>query len=202
MHDFRNGLRRSSEPRKSNTNLMIAYATAMTEEEIEQAAEYFGSMPWTPWIEVVETDTVPKTRIQGGMHLRLEGPDAGTEALGQRIVESPTNTEHTEVLRDPRSGFVAYVPVGSVAKGEALAMTGGEKTIACGICHGDNLDGLALVPGLRGRSPSYIARQLFDFQQGTRRGAWSPLMAGVVESLTAEDMINLSAYLASLPPVP
>lgn len=202
MRDFRSGARRSSEPRKANTNLMIAYASAMTDDEIEQAAKYFGSMPWTPWIEVVETDTVPKTRIQGGMHLRLEGADAGTEPLGQRIVESPIDTEHTEVLRDPRSGFIAYVPVGSVAKGEALATTGGGKTIECGICHGDSLDGLALVPPLRGRSPSYIARQLLDFQQGSRRGAWSPLMDGVVENLTAEDIVNLAAYLASLPATP
>jgi cytochrome c553 len=202
MHDFREGSRLSSEPRKANTNFMAAYANAMTDEEIEQAAEYFGSMRWTPWIEVVETNTVPKTRIQGGMHLRLEGADAGTEPLGMRIVESPVNTEYTEALRNPRSGFIAYVPLGAVAKGEALATTGGETTIRCGVCHGENLDGLAFVPALRGRSPSYIARQLFDFQQGSRRGAWSPLMSDVVARLTAEDIVNLSAYLASLPPAP
>jgi cytochrome c553 len=73
MYDFRNGLRESAEPRKPNTPLMTGFAVAMTDEEIEQAAEYFSSMRWTPWIEVVETDTVPKTRIAGGMHLKLEG---------------------------------------------------------------------------------------------------------------------------------
>lgn len=202
MHDFKSGRRGSAEPLKANTVLMIAFAAAMTEQEIEAAAEYFGAMPWTPWIEVVETATVPKTHIQGGMHLRLEGADAGTEPIGPRIVESPVDTEHTEALRDPRSGFVAYVPVGAVAKGEALAATGGETTIRCGICHGSDLNGLAFVPSLRGRSPSYIARQLFDFQQGTRRGDWAPLMSAVVASLTAADMLNLAAYLASLPPQP
>jgi cytochrome c553 len=199
LHDFRDGLRGSADPRKTNTGLMIAFARAMTDEEIAAAAAYFGSMRWSPWIEVVETDTVPKTRIQGGMHLRLEGAEAGTEPLGRRIVESPNDAEQTEVLRNPRSPFTAYVPVGSVARGLALVTTGGGKTTPCAICHGEDLEGLALVPPLRGRSPSYIARQLFDFQQGTRHGAWAPLMEGVVADLDGDDMIDLAAYLASLP---
>ena len=200
MYDFKNGLRESAEPRKPNTPLMTGFAVAMTDEEIEQAAEYFSSMRWTPWIEVVETDTVPKTRIAGGMHLKLEGAEAGTEPLGNRIVESPVNAEHTELLRDPRSGFIAYVPKGSVARGEALAHNGKDGVAACTICHGENLDGLSVVPSLRGRSPSYIARQLADMKLGLRRGAWTPLMMPVVSGLSAGDILNLSAYLASLEP--
>ncbi|HEU4620249.1 MAG TPA: c-type cytochrome [Gammaproteobacteria bacterium] len=199
LHDFGAGLRGSAEPRKANTGLMIGFARAMTEDEIQQAAEYFSSMRWTPWIEVVETDTVPKTRLSGGMHLRVDGPNAGTEPIGRRIIESPRDTEHTERLRDPRSDFIAYVPPGSVEKGKGLATTGGTTTIACVICHGQDLGGLALVPPLRGRSPSYIARQLYDFQQGTRHGTWAPLMAAVVKRLTSEDIVDLSAYIASLP---
>ena len=75
-----------------------------------------------------------------------------------------------EALRDPRSGFVAYVPVGSIKKGEALVKTGGGKTTACAICHGADLKGLGPVPGLAGRSPSYSARQMFDMQTGARAG--------------------------------
>jgi cytochrome c553 len=202
MYDFKNGLRESAEPRKPNTPLMTGFAVAMTDDEIEQAAEYFSSMRWTPWIEVVEADTVPKTRIAGGMHLKLEGAEAGTEPLGRRIVESPVNAEHTELLRDPRSGFIAYVPKGSVARGEALAHGGKDGVAACTICHGENLDGLAIVPSLRGRSPSYIARQLADMKAGKRRGAWTPLMMPVVSGLSADDILNLSAYLASLEPTP
>jgi cytochrome c553 len=202
MYDFKNGLRESAEPRKPNTPLMTGFAVAMTDEEIEQAAEYFSSMRWTPWIEVVETDAVPKTRIAGGMHLKLEGAEAGTEPLGRRIVESPVNAEHTELLRDPRSGFIAYVPKGSVARGEALAHNGKDGVAACTICHGEDLDGLAIVPSLRGRSPSYIARQLADMKAGKRRGAWTPLMMPVVSGLSADDVLNLSAYLASLEPTP
>jgi len=202
MHDFKNGLRLSGEPRKPNTPLMAGFAVAMTDEEIEQAADYFSSMRWTPWIEVIETDTVPKTRISGGMHLKLEGAEAGTEPLGPRIVESPVDAEHTELLRDPRSSFIAYVPKGSVARGESLAKYGNEGVTACTVCHGSELDGLAMVPGLRGRSPSYIARQLADMKLGKRRGEWTPLMAPVVASLGASDILDLAAYLASLKPTP
>ena len=202
MYDFKNGLRVSAEPRKPNTPLMTGFAVAMTDEEIRAAAEYFSSMQWTPWIEVVETDTVPKTRVFGGMHLKLDGEQAGTEPLGNRIVESPVNAEHTELLRNPRSGFIAYVPKGSVARGEALARYGNEGVTACTVCHGENLDGLAMVPSLRGRSPSYIARQLADMKEGKRRGAWTPLMAPVVASLGSDDILNLAAYLTSLEPMP
>jgi cytochrome c553 len=202
MYDFKNGLRASAEPRKPNTPLMTGFAVAMTDDEIRAAAEYFSAMRWTPWIKVVETDTVPKTRIAGGMHLKLEGAEAGTEALGRRIVESPIDAEHTELLRDPRSGFIAYVPKGSVARGEELARYGNEGVTACTVCHGENLDGLAMIPSLRGRSPSYVARQLADMKQGKRRGAWTPLMTPVVASLGADDILNLAAYLASLEPSP
>ena len=69
---------------------------------------------------------MPKTRIAGGMFLQLEGGE--TEPIGDRIIEVPEDAERTETLRDPRSGFIAYVPVGSIKKGEALVTTGGGKT--------------------------------------------------------------------------
>src|SRR5258708_27184710 len=112
MIDFKNGLRKSAESRKTNTNLMIAYEKAMTREEIRQAAEYFGAMPWTPWIKVVETATVPKMVRGGGIWIPVEAPgDTIKEPIAMRIVETPENPEGTEGLRDPRSGFIAYAAV-------------------------------------------------------------------------------------------
>jgi cytochrome c553 len=177
---------------------MIAIAKGMTEDEIKAAAEYFGSMKWTPWIKVVETSTVPKTRVAGSMYLTLEGGEK--EPLGQRIIETPVDAEGTEVLRNPRSGFIAYVPAGSIKKGEALVTNGAGKTTQCGICHGADLKGLGPVPGIAGRSPSYLVRQLFDMQQGARKGTWSELMKPVVTKLTDEDMLNIAAYTSSRTP--
>jgi cytochrome c553 len=199
MNDFRADVRKSGEPRKANTNVMIQIAKGMTPEEIKASAEYFGSMKWTPWIKVMETKTVPKTRIQGGMYLRLEGNE--TEPIGMRIIETPENVEHTEVLRDPRSGFIAYAPVGSLKKGEALVMTGGNgKTVQCGLCHGADLKGIGPVPGIAGRSPSYMVRQMYDMQVDARRGEWTALMKPVVAKLTDEDFVAIAAYVASRTP--
>jgi cytochrome c553 len=193
MNDFRNGNRKSAEPRKANTNAMINIAKGMTDDEIKAAAEYFGAMKWTPWIKVVETTTVPKTRIAGGLFLTLESGEK--EPLGQRIIEVPENTEATEVLRDPRSGFFAYAPTGSVKKGAALA-----KTRQCATCHGADLKGLGPVPGIAGRSPSYLVRQMYDMQQGARKGLWTDLMKPVVANLSEEDLLTLAAYAASQMP--
>jgi len=198
MMDFKNGLRKSSDPKKANTNLMIGFAKSMTDEEIRQAAEYFGSMKWTPWIKVVEAKMVPKTHLAGGMFLTLEGNEK--EPLGPRIIETPVNAEGTEMLRDDHSGFIAYVPPGSIKKGEALVTTGAGKTTQCGACHGQDLMGLGPVPGIGGRSPSYLTRQLTDMQQGNRHGQWTELMKPVVSKLTEEDIMNIAAYTASRMP--
>ena len=199
MNDFRSDVRKSGEPRKANTNIMIQIAKGMTPEEIKASAEYFGSMKWTPWIKVMETKTVPKTRIQGGMYLRLEGNE--TEPIGIRIIETPENVEHTETLRDPRSGFIAYAPVGSIKKGEALVMSGGNgKTVQCGLCHGADLNGMGPVPGIAGRSPSYMVRQMYDMQVGARHGEWTALMKPVVAKLTDEDFVSIAAYVSSRMP--
>jgi cytochrome c553 len=197
MKEFREGARSSADLRKKNTNIMIAIAKAMTDEEIKAAADYFGAMKWTPWIKVVETETVPKTYTSVGMYLPSEGNER--EPIGQRIIETPVDAEATEALRNPRSGFIAYAPVGSIDKGEKL-VNGKREAVACGACHGADLRGLGPVPGIAGRSPSYLVRQMYDMQQGTRRGSWTELMKPVVSSLSEEDMLNIAAYLSSRKP--
>jgi len=201
LAEFKNGERASADARKPNTHFMVDFAKSMTDDEGKAAARYFASMNWTPWIKVIETETVPKTYIQNGMFIRMEG-DA-TEPIGQRIIETPVNAETTEQLRNPRSGFIAYVPVGSIKKGEALVMKGGTgKTTQCTICHAADLQGLGPVPGLAGRSPSYLVRQLYDIQHGYRSGVWTSLMKPVVANLTSDDMLAIAAYLSSrgIPP--
>jgi cytochrome c553 len=210
LEDFRSGARHSADPRKPNTNTMIALAKGMTADEIKAAADYFGAMKWTPWTRVVETDLVPKTRISGNLFLATE--KARTEPIAGRIIEVPEDEEQAETLRNPRSGFIAYVPVGSIKKGENLVKTGGMsivggnivpgKTVACFTCHGPDLMGLADVPGIAGRSPSYLVRQLYDLQQGTRKGPSAPLMQPIVVNLTGDDMVAIAAYVTSLVPPP
>jgi len=59
---------------------------------------------------------------------------------------------------------------------------------------------LGEVPGIVGRPATYIFRQINDMKTGNRKGPWVELMKQVVEKLTDEDMIALSAYLGSQDP--
>jgi cytochrome c553 len=196
--DFKTGMRRSSEPKMGPPNNMVIIAENASADEVKTAAQYFATLKMKPWIKVVETDTVPKTRVWGSMLVMADG--GGKEPIGHRIIETPVNLEQTE-LRDDSSGFIAYVPVDSINQGAALVTTGGGgKTTRCAICHGSELRGLGPVPQLAGRSPSYLFRQMFDFQHGSRHGEWSALMKAPVAHLSEDDMISIAAYLASLEP--
>jgi len=211
LRDFRSGLRRSADPRKPNTNTMADLARVMTDEEMTEAAQYFAAIKWSPRVKVMETSMVPKTRIVGNLFLATE--EARTEPIAGRIIEVPEDEERSEQLRDPRAGFIAYVPEGSLERGRGLVRLGGArivdneiiqgKTTACTACHAPDLMGIGDVPPIAGRSPSYIARQLFDVQQGARTGPGVELMKTVVAKLTPDDITAIAAYVASrFPPDP
>jgi len=74
------------------------------------------------------------------------------------------------------------------------------KTTPCVTCHGLDLMGVADVPPIAGRSPSYIVRQIWDIQQGTRNGAAVQLMKQAVAQLNGEDLVAIAAYVSSRQP--
>ena len=193
MADFKNGTR--IDPARMN-----AIAKVTSEEDTRKAAEWFAALKPTAWVKVMESETVPKSYVSTKGRMRLPLPAGGNEPLGKRIIELPQDPARA-TSRDPHSGFVAYVPPGSIAKGEALARTGGSgKTISCVICHGDGLKGLGDVPRLAGLHPIYIARQLYNFQGKDYSGTSAALMKKVVANLSDDDILNLAAYAASLAP--
>ena len=205
LADFKTGARTASGGAGA---LMGSIAEGATDADVQAAAAYFASIKRTPFVRVVEAESVPKSYVARAF-MRLALPGGGTEPLGQRIIELPENEERSQA-RDGRSGYVAYVPVGSIKKGEVLFATGGAtvvggkivagRTTPCGICHGPDLKGIATIPGIAGRSPIYIVRQLYDIQHGIRNGFWSGLMKPVVANMTEEDMIAVAAYAASRTP--
>lgn len=197
LEDFKNGLRKGSDPRMGFT-FMVRIGTNITAEEAKTASDYFASLKPKPWIRVVETDTVPVTRPQGGMLVTVDGGDS--EPIGNRAIVVSEDFERTE-LRDPTSGFIAYVPKGSIAKGKVLVTTGGNgKTIQCTICHGADLRGIGNVPSIAGRDPEQMGRQLIDIQNGMRNGPYTQLMKEPVRQLSSDDIVNIVSYLASLQP--
>jgi cytochrome c553 len=198
MADFKSGARTTSVPGRLPPQAMASLSKAATEAEVESAATYFSALRPRATIRVVESETVPRTRVAGWHLAAVDG--GGKEPIGRRIIEVPEDLERF-VSRDARSRFIAYVPVGSIRKGQALAAGGGGgKTVQCGTCHGPDLTGLGPIPGIAGRSPSYFVRQLYDFKHDARAGTASALMKPTVEKLTVDDMLSLAAYAASLRP--
>lgn len=196
MRDYKSGARKSLDGRRYNT--MRDSAAEITEAEVLAAAEYYAQLEPVKWVTVVEADTVPETYVGAG-NMRHAEPAGRMEPIGQRIIELPEDS-HRADLRDSHSAFIAYVPPGSVDAGRELATTGGGRTIQCSVCHGADLTGLAEVPGIAGRSPIYIARQLWDIKAGVRAGPAAALMLAVVANLTDADILQLAVYAASLEP--
>lgn len=176
--NYRKGLRGRAYPRTHPSAMMQAVARAVDDGDLREAAQYFASLELRPWLRVVEADTVPT----GGR----------AEPIGRRIVEMPEAQGRW---------FVAYVPIGTLKKGEALVTTGGAgRTMRCAQCHGGDLRGVGRVPPIAGRSPGYLARQLTDMQAGARHGAGAALMMAAVARLSEDDMLAIAAYTASLTP--
>jgi cytochrome c553 len=195
--NFRGGLREGSEPRRGPETTMISIAKAATDAEVAQAAAYFASLKPEADVRVVESDTVPRSYVAGWMMAKADG--GGTEPLAGRILEMPEDLARAD-NRDPHTPYVAYVPVGSLKRGEALVLTGDSgRTLQCILCHGPGMKGLGEMPRIAGRSPSYVMRQLYDIRAG-KRGGGAVLMSAVVAHLTDDDLVAISAYVASLSP--
>jgi cytochrome c553 len=192
MNDFRTGARRE-------VNRMEPIARALSDEDVRLAAEYYTALAPTPFVEVIETATPPKTYVSITARHRVLSPEGGTELMGRRIVQIPKDPFRTNI-RDPKSGFTAYVPPGSIRRGEDLVKTGAGATVPCAPCHGDALTGLGDVPRIAGMQPGYLARQLISMQNGSSAGTNSAPMKPAVANLSEDDVIAISAYLGSLPP--
>ncbi len=201
MQDFKENLRKDPEPYTQSVRAgrMHVIASGIPDDEMRKAITFFSGLKPAVWYKVVEASTVPKSYVNGG-RMRLPLPGGGTEPIGKRIVTLPQDPARVE-MRDPHSGFIAYVPPGSIARGKELVTKGGAgKTIACETCHGEGLKGLGDVPRIAGIHPIYVVRQLYDIQVGANSSSAAAQMKRVVRNLTQDDMVDIAAYTASLEP--
>ncbi|MFO1248069.1 MAG: c-type cytochrome [Alphaproteobacteria bacterium] len=194
--DMRSGRRKSSSDKMGSINAMMAVAKASNDAEVKIAADYFSKLKYAKWIRVVEADLVPRTTV--GDRNMMNVLPGRKEPIGKRILEVPVNLERTE-WRDSKSGFIAYVPKGSIARGKALVESGA-GAFPCAACHGPDYKGNGNVPALAGRSPAQIVRQLYDFKAGTRNGPGAAMMKPEVAGMTDDMRLDIAAYLASLNP--
>ena len=173
-------------------------ASHVSDADVQQAAAYFSGLHLRNGrARIIEVARVPATHIESYMLVPIRG--GGSESIGDRIIELPLDPEHVR-MGDSHARFIAYVPPGSLARGHLLASGGTDQVIACTSCHGADLRGVANVPPLAGRSPTYLTRQLVQVALGNRQGAPVRPMQQVASRLTLKDMISVAAYAASLKP--
>ena len=83
------------------------------------------------------------------------------------------------------------VSAADVSAGRALAE-------GCAACHGaDGISQMELTPSLAGQPDEFVQWQLVYFRSGVRK---SDAMGAIAEALSNQDIRNLGAYYASLPP--
>jgi cytochrome c553 len=192
MLDFKSGARGG--PRADG---MTGIAKAMTDAEIKDVAAYYAGLKRMRWTNVSEAAVAPKTIVgRNSQRMRVEGGD--TEPVGKRIIEFASSPAAIRQTAEP--AFLAFVPPGAVNAGRTIATTGGGKTEACVGCHGDKLQGEDDIPYLAGRSPVYIARQLYSFKNGLRKTPLADTMKDIVSRLTDDDIIAVASFASTLDP--
>jgi cytochrome c553 len=200
--DMKSGARRSGAPAAYRpSDRMMQVAQHASDAEVAAAATYFSQQHFRSHVRVLERARVPHSQVVGWVYAAVAGTGAagaGDEPLGERLMEFAPDAERHE-HRDDSLVYTVYVPPGSLARGLLLARGGG-ATVAppCITCHGDHLQGTAVIPRLAGRSPTYLLRQLVAFRSGARAGPNGALMRMVVANLQIGDMIDAAAYAASL----
>lgn len=94
--------------------------------------------------------------------------------------------------------FLIFLPLQSFAtKGDADA--GQTKAVPCFACHGPT--GNTTVPEwpkLAAQHADYLSKQLMDFKAGQDGPRWNAVMYPNVTNLSEQDMLDISAYFASL----
>src|SRR5258708_36995150 len=152
--EVRSGARRSAVDGWGPSSRMTEAAKGVTDAEVAEAARYFATMRAKRRLTIVERTFIPLTYEAGGLYVARAGVD--TEPLGSRVMEL-TEDLHRHELHDPGETFIAYVPVGSIARGRRLATTKATELVApCASCHGPTLRGVGAVPPLAGRAPSHL----------------------------------------------
>ena len=74
---------------------------------------------------------------------------------------------------------------------------GKAKYQTCVSCHGAEAKGQAIFPALAGKDAEYLADKLTRYRAGEQIGPTTALMAPHAQSLTDEDIANVSAYIAA-----
>ena len=86
-----------------------------------------------------------------------------------------------------------------VAAGKVIFEKGmpNEGIPACNLCHGANGEGKSIYPRVAGQHAPYLLKQILLIQNALRV---APVMHGVIKDLNRDEMLAVTAYVASIGP--
>lgn len=177
---------------------MNRMAALLSKAEMKEVSAWFATLPPQTFTSVIEVDNVPVTYIDDTRMRHIDETQQTRTAINNRIIEVPVDKSIIH-KRAPYGKFITYVPTGSIERGKLLVSTGGGKTIPCMSCHGVTLTGSQIGPSIAGNFGIYTVRQLHGFKSGTRNSVKATMMKPVVAGLSESDIVDISAYLSSLP---
>lgn len=146
---------------------------------------------------VYPTYSVPKLRGQRPEYLvaALKAYRSGERSHG--TMHSQAASMSDEDMANV-SAFLAGAEVLTESKNDVPATARPKASETCLACHGTNGVGITPdYPTLSGQHRDYLERALHDYQRGGRKNA---IMAGMVATLTQEDIEQLAAFYAGQKP--
>jgi len=146
---------------------------------------------------VYPTYSVPKLHNQRPEYLvaALKAYKSGERSHGTMHAQASSMNEQD--MADI-AAFLSGPNVLTESKNDVPATARPKASEVCLACHGTNGVGItADYPTLAGQHRDYIERALIDYKKGGRKNA---IMAGMVATLTREDIEQLAAYYSSQSP--
>ncbi|WP_440997434.1 c-type cytochrome [Arhodomonas sp. SL1] len=94
---------------------------------------------------------------------------------------------------------LAFTPLAQGQEGDPEAGKG--KSTVCASCHGqDGISTAPIYPNLAGQKEQYLVTSIKAYKNQQREGGQSAVMYPMVSGLSEQDILDLAAYYASLPP--
>ena len=104
----------------------------------------------------------------------------------------------SKLTKEDINNYGAYFAVQQPVKAggdPALAKVGKDKATVCLGCHGKSGEGNGEFPRLAGQHPDYLAKQMADFKNGTRK---NDAMKAIAGNLSEDDVKALAAFFGAL----
>jgi cytochrome c553 len=178
-------------------NAQVPAVTGDAKRGQELAYTCSGCHAISNYKNVYPTYSVPKLNGQRPEYLvaALKAYKSGERSHGTMHSHAASMTEQD--MAD-LAVYLAGSEVITVSKTDVPADKRPKASEVCLACHGTNGVGItADYPTLSGQHRDYIERALLDYQRGGRKNA---VMAGMVATLTPQDIEQLAAYYSSQTP--